>query len=62
MTREAITAAEVAEMLGVSVKTVYDQASRGRLPCKRLGRRVLFSRTAIMVWLGSVQGRSGQET
>jgi excisionase family DNA binding protein len=48
---EVMTAADVAEILRVDRKTVYDHVSRGRIPHKRLGRRVIFSRTAIMAWL-----------
>ena len=42
---------EVATMLGVDVKTVYDHCSRGQIPHQRLGRRILFGRRAILDWL-----------
>jgi excisionase family DNA binding protein len=45
------TADELAALLGVDRKTVYDGASRGVIPCRRLGRRVLFPRVAIERWL-----------
>jgi excisionase family DNA binding protein len=45
------TADELAALLGVDRKTVYDGASRGDIPCRRLGRRVLFSRAAVLKWL-----------
>jgi excisionase family DNA binding protein len=45
------TADELAGLLGVDRKTVYDGASRGDIPCKRVGRRVLFPRVAIERWL-----------
>jgi excisionase family DNA binding protein len=45
------TADELAAKLGVDRKTVYDGASRGVIPCRRLGRRVLFPRAAIERWL-----------
>lgn len=47
------TADELAELLGIDRKTVYDFATRGEIPCKRLGRRILFSRSAIAEWLVS---------
>lgn len=50
---DVLTADEVAVLLKVSRKLVYDSAGRGELPCRRLGRRFLFSRTAIMRWLGA---------
>jgi excisionase family DNA binding protein len=48
---EVLSAEDVAELLGIDVKTVYDHANRGRLPCRRLGRRILFGRRAILAWL-----------
>lgn len=47
------TADELAELLGIDRKTVYDFATRGEIPCKRLGRRILFPRSAIAEWLVS---------
>jgi excisionase family DNA binding protein len=44
---------EVASMLGVDVKTVYDHCSRGAIPHQRLGRRILFGRRAILDWLNA---------
>lgn len=48
---EVMSVDEVAEMLGVDKKTVYDKANRGQIPCRRLGRRMLFGRRAILDWL-----------
>ena len=48
---EAITATEVASLLGVSRKKVYEAATTGEIPCRRLGRRILFSRIAVLEWL-----------
>ncbi|HZJ83752.1 MAG TPA: helix-turn-helix domain-containing protein [Clostridia bacterium] len=42
-----LTAEEVAHMLGMSKRFVYELAQRGELPCKRFGRKILFSRQAI---------------
>lgn len=50
---DVLTADEVAEILRVDRKTVYDGAGRGEIPCRRLGKRILFSRQAIMLWLES---------
>lgn len=52
-TRVTITADEVAALLGVDRKTVYEGAARGQIPSVRLGRRVLFSKTAIDGWLSA---------
>jgi len=48
---KAMNADEVAALLGRDRKTVYDHVSRGRIPHKRLGRRIVFSRNAILAWL-----------
>jgi excisionase family DNA binding protein len=48
---ECMTANELARFLGVNRKTVYDRAARKEIPCRRLGRRFVFSRTAILAWL-----------
>jgi excisionase family DNA binding protein len=44
---------ECAAFLGVDRKTVYDYAGRGQIPHRRLGRRILFSRAAVMAWLSA---------
>jgi excisionase family DNA binding protein len=49
--REALSVEEVAELLGLGRNTVYDAANRGEIPHRRIGRRLLFSRTAVMEWL-----------
>lgn len=49
------TADELAELLGVDRKTVYEFATRGKIPCRRLGRRILFPRAAIALWLESTR-------
>jgi len=48
---EVMSADAVAELLGVNRKTVYEGASRGEIPHRRLGKRILFSRTAVLEWL-----------
>jgi excisionase family DNA binding protein len=45
------TADEIAVMLDCDPKTVYAAATRGELPCRRLGRRVIFPRIAVLAWL-----------
>ena len=48
---EAMTADQVAEFIGVDRKTVYEYANRRKIPHRRLGKRLLFSRSAIVAWL-----------
>lgn len=49
---DVLTADEVAELLRLDRKTVYDYAGRGVIPCQRIGKRMLFSRVAVVQWLG----------
>ncbi len=55
--REVMDVEQTAGFLGVDRKTVYDYAGRGEIPHQRLGKRLLFSRTAIVAWLGERGGR-----
>ena len=55
---DVLTADEVADFLRLDRKTVYDYAGRGVIPSKRIGKRLLFSRAAIELWLGSCKGSS----
>jgi excisionase family DNA binding protein len=46
-----LMASEVAELLRVDRKTIYEAAQRGDIPHRRLGRRLLFERGAVLAWL-----------
>jgi len=46
-----LTTREVATLLRVDRKTVYEAAQRGHIPHRRLGRRLLFERGAVLAWL-----------
>jgi excisionase family DNA binding protein len=48
---DVLTADEVASILRVDRKTVYDAAARGEIPHRRLGKRLVFSRAALLDWL-----------
>ncbi len=48
---ECMTACELASWLRVNRKTVYEYAARNIIPCRRLGRRLLFLRAAVEAWL-----------
>ncbi|MDP9416262.1 MAG: helix-turn-helix domain-containing protein [Actinomycetota bacterium] len=50
-----LTAAEVAELLGVPATWVYDQARRGLMPNVTLGRYRRFRREAIEAWVASLE-------
>ena len=43
-----LNAHEVAELLGVSPKTVYEAARNNQIPHRRLGRRLIFERGVVL--------------
>jgi excisionase family DNA binding protein len=49
--RLALTVEEAARRLGMSRKALYNHLAAGRIPCKKLGRRVLIPVAAIERWL-----------
>lgn len=49
---ECMRADQLAKFLGVNRKTVYAYAMRGLIPHQRLGRRIVFSRSQVVTWLG----------
>lgn len=49
---DIMCADDVAAWLKVDRKTVYNAAARGKIPHQRLGKRLLFSRAALVSWLG----------
>lgn len=56
--RDVLTAAEAAAFLGISRWSVYSAANRHEIPHRRLGRRMLFSRQALMLWLRGASPRN----
>ena len=57
MAGSLMTAAEVAELLGVPVSWVYEQSRRGRIPTVTLGRYRRYRRGAIEEWIATIEGR-----
>ena len=49
---ECMRADQLAKFLGVNRKTVYEYATRNQIPHRRLGRRIVFSRSQVISWLG----------
>ena len=48
---DCMTAQELSSWLRVNRKTVYEYAARNAIPCRRLGRRLVFLRPAVVAWL-----------
>lgn len=59
---DIMNADEVADFLRLDRKTIYDYAGRGESPCQRLGKRILFSRAALVSWLASCSKRSSESS
>jgi excisionase family DNA binding protein len=57
---DVLTAREAARLLRISTDLLYEAANRGEVPHRRVGRRMLFSRLALLAWLraSSADGRS----
>ena len=58
---DVLTAREVARLLRVNIKTVYENAKAGIIPCVQLGRHFRFSRRAIMARLAECKSASRQQ-
>ncbi len=46
-----LTTRELAELLRIKERKVYDMASQGEVPCVRVVGKLLFPRTEIMQWI-----------
>lgn len=55
MSGSLLTAAQVAELLGVPVSWVYEQSRRGRIPTVTLGRYRRYRREAIESWVAELE-------
>ena len=49
--KPVLSVAEVAGLFGVSEWLVLQQVRQGTLPHKRCGRRIVFSRDRLLMWL-----------
>jgi excisionase family DNA binding protein len=58
MQPKLISVGEVADVLGVSIQTIYSWVSKGRLPFVKVGRRTLFQPVEIERW---IEARSRKE-
>lgn len=56
MNAEILTIEEVAKYLRVSERTVYDWASKGEVPCGKIGTSWRFKRSEIERWVNSRLG------
>lgn len=57
---EILTVRQVAELLGIARNSVYQAAAAGEIPSVRVGRRILFARRSLEVWLAAGTGDAQQ--
>tara|TARA_B110000196_G_scaffold281278_1_gene261917 strand:- start:215 stop:472 length:258 start_codon:yes stop_codon:yes gene_type:complete len=50
-----LTTRELAEMLRIKERKVYDLVASNRVPCTRATGKLLFSRSAIEAWLDQMR-------
>jgi excisionase family DNA binding protein len=48
---DILTAIEAAEFLRIGRNQLYEAAGRGDVPCRRIGRTLRFSRSALLKWM-----------
>ena len=45
------SAAQLSEVIGLSKATTYRRVEEGKIPCLRVGRRLISSRAHLLRWL-----------
>ncbi len=55
-----LTTREVAELLRVKERKVYDLAASGGIPCRRVTGKLLFPRAEIEAWLAGTAGEAAR--
>lgn len=55
MEKEIMTLNEAADFLRVCRQTLRAYVVAGKIPCRKVGRRYLFSKLAILNWLGTIE-------
>ena len=61
MSAPLMSAAEVAELLGVPTSWIYEQSRHGRIPTVTLGRYRRYRREAIEGWVEELEAGSNGE-
>ncbi len=59
--RTTLTAKEAAEYLGISYWLITQLVKRKQIPCSRVGRRILFRKDALDVYLSKKENDSLKE-
>jgi len=61
MQRTTLTAKEAAEYLGISYWLITQLVKRKQIPCSRVGRRILFRKDVLDVYLSKKENDSLKE-
>lgn len=51
MTRETLTVAEAAQIIGIHEDTLYTMVRQKQIPHVRCRRRILFRKETILLWM-----------
>ncbi|VAW12189.1 Periplasmic molybdate-binding protein/domain [hydrothermal vent metagenome] len=58
--RDYLTTRELAELLRVKERKIYDLAAAGEVPCRRITGKLLFPRQEIEAWIGGNAGATAK--
>jgi excisionase family DNA binding protein len=61
MTERLLTARELADLLGFKAGTIVDWAEAGKLPVFKIGGRLRFRESEVVVWLETKRAGAGGE-
>lgn len=50
------TLVDISALLGISKATAYRMADQGRIPCIRLGKRIILSKNHLKQWIDAEIG------
>ena len=59
--RTTLTAKEAAEYLGISYWLITQLVKRKQIPCSRVGKRILFRKEALAIYLSKKENDSIEE-
>ena len=62
MQRTTLTAKEAAEYLGISYWLITQLVKRKQIPCSRVGKRILFRKEALYIYLIKKENYSIEES
>lgn len=48
---DIVTLAQLAEPLGISAQLITREIKRGKLKCRRIGRRIIIAKVDAQAWL-----------